>query len=185
MDDLNSEHSWHLVCLAWFYALVLPLTICHKQVTIRSRAGKSLGWKRGGGGKKAGVLLTPAVDEGLCKTRAHSPRSSSRQFSLHSTRLSNTSCHKSLPALLSQPVTKLRLSRLTLVWSYSVGHCPRTVCTAPVGGVSAAVRPAGPPCRVRAATQGPRPPLQTRDRGYFTTSTSFFSSQQTPVFWMS
>ena len=48
------------------------------------------------------------------------------------------------------------------------------MCTAPVGGVSAAVRPAGPPCRVRAATQGPRPPLQTRDRGYFTTSTSFF-----------
>ena len=128
MDDLNSEHSWHLVCLAWFYALVLPLTICHKQVTIRSRAGKSLGWKRGGGGKKAGVLLTLAVDEGLCKTRAHSPRSSSRQFSLHSTRLSNTSCHKSLPALLSQPVTKLRLSHVSrwfevTLWDIVLGLC--------------------------------------------------------------
>ena len=78
-----------------------------------------------------------------------------------------------------QPVTKLRLSRLTLVGSYSVGHCPRTVCTAPVGGVSAAVRPAGPPCRVRAATQGPRPPLQTRDRGYFTTNTRIWKKKKT------
>ena len=86
--------------------------------------------------------------------------------------------HFQQAALLSQPATKCGSDSLrSLVWSYSVGPCPRTVCTAPVGGVSAAVRPAGPPCRVRAATQGPRPPLQTRDRGYFTTSTRIWKKE--------
>ena len=74
-----------------------------------------------------------------------------------------------------QPIVAQTLR--SLVRSYSVGHCPRTVCTAPVGGVSAAVRPAGLPCRVRAATQGPRPPLQTRDRGYFSTSTRIWKKK--------
>ena len=162
------------------------MTICHKQVTIRSRAGKSLSWKRGGVGKKQEsssllqwtrvyVRLELTVQDRAVANSASTPHG----YQTPAVTSHFPSRHHCCPS--QQPSVALR----SLVGSYSVGHCPRTVCTAPVGGVSAAVRPAGPPCRVRAATQGPRPPLQTRDRGYFTTSTSFFSSQQTPVFWMS
>ena len=139
-----------------------------------------------GGGKKAGVLLTLAVDEGLCKTRAHSPRSSSRQFSLHSTRLSNTSCHKSLPALLSQPVTKLRLSHVSRWFEVTLWDIVLGLCAPHRWGESRQLcgqqgRPAAWEPRHRDGGHRCRPETEAISQP----APVFFSSQQTPVFWMS